>query len=199
MSKNKKITFNMIASMMKDDEPKVVTVPGIDNCTITVNKRLGLKQAIQFIGNITSLCVDLDMGEYSPEVYDFAVRMNVLMSYAGFDMPKDFNKAYKVVYGSKIYKAVWDAIDQDQCYVLMEAADERIKYARDMMVSGATQKLAELIEKMDGAMNDSLNTLQQVGSPDFLKTLDSMQHVVSATNGERQDKQMGDIVPFSKE
>ncbi len=198
-SKTKKLTFNMLAAEVQSKEPASVTVRGFEDQPLMVQRTLTLNNAIEFVRNTVSMVVDEESGEYLPEVFDFALKLNVLMSYAGIPVPKDFNKAYKVIYESNLYESVMEVINKEQYYILEDAIEDRVKYLRDTFVASAAAQLNKLVQKMDNVMNESTSALGQINSTDFLKALDSMQNIVDASNGERQDGRTGEIVPFSKE
>ncbi len=199
-SKTKKLTFNMIAAEIQPKEPVMITVRGFEDQPIAVQKTLSFKQALSFIKNTTAMVVDAEMGEYMPEIFDFALKLNVIMSYADIPVPKDLEKAYKVVYESNLYDSVMDVINGEQYYILEDAVSDRVQYLRDTLVSGAAIQVNAMIKKMEDMMGDSLKTLNEFNSDSFLNALNSMQNVVSAADGEQQAEpnKMGEVVPFTK-
>lgn len=199
-SKTKKLTFNMIAAEIQPEEPVMITVRGFEDQPIAVQKTLSFKQALSFIKNTTAMVVDAEMGEYMPEIFDFALKLNVIMSYADIPVPKDLEKAYKVVYESNLYDSVMDVINSEQYYILEDAVSDRVQYLRDTLVSGAAIQVNAMIKKMEDMMGDSLKTLNEFNSDSFLNALNSMQNVVSAADGEQQAEpnKMGEVVPFTK-
>lgn len=199
-SKTKKLTFNMLAAEIQPNEPAMITVRGFEDQPIAVQKTLSLQQALAFIKNTVSMVVDTETGEYMPEVCDFALKLNVILSYADIAIPKDLEKAYKVVYESNLYDSVMDVINSEQYYILEDAVSDRVQYLRDMLVSGAAIQVNEMIKKMEDTMGDSLKTLNEFNSDSFLNALNSMQNVVSAAEGEQstEPEKMGEVVPFTK-
>lgn len=199
-SKTKKLTFNMLAAEIQPSEPAMITVRGFEDQPIAVQKTLSLQQALAFIKNTVSMVVDTETGEYMPEVCDFALKLNVILSYADIAIPKDLEKAYKVVYESNLYDSVMDVINSEQYYILEDAVSDRVQYLRDMLVSGAAIQVNEMIKKMEDTMGDSLKTLNEFNSDSFLNALNSMQNVVSAAEGEQstEPEKMGEVVPFTK-
>lgn len=199
-SKTKKLTFNMLAAEIQQNEPAMITVRGFEDQPIAVQKTLSLQQALAFIKNTVSMVIDTETGEYMPEVCDFALKLNVILSYADIAIPKDLEKAYKVVYESNLYDSVMDVINSEQYYILEDAVSDRVQYLRDMLVSGAAIQVNEMIKKMEDTMGDSLKTLNEFNSDSFLNALNSMQNVVSAAEGEQstEPEKMGEVVPFTK-
>jgi hypothetical protein len=199
-SKTKKLTFNMLAAEIQPNEPAMITVRGFEDQPIAVQKTLSLQQALAFIKNTVSMVVDMETGEYMPEVCDFALKLNVILSYTDIAIPKDLEKAYKVVYESNLYDSVMDVINSEQYYILEDAVSDRVQYLRDMLVSGAAIQVNDMIKKMEDTMGDSLKTLNEFNSDSFLNALNSMQNVVSAAEGEQSTEpgKMGEVVPFTK-
>ena len=74
------------AANVTDNVPTVVEWNGL---SISVTKRLGLRQVLAFIDEVVNGCFSEESGEYMPEVVDFAIRCNVLTRYANFTLPTD--------------------------------------------------------------------------------------------------------------
>ena len=172
MSKTKKLTFNMVAGHIDKAEDSVIQL--FDDINIQVKHTLGVKEAMAFVHNIADSCYDLDKGEYTPEVFDIALRINVLMSYAGFEQQKDIGKAYDVVYNTDVFEKVLNVINPVQYSILVDAANERVKYARDILSSSAAAKIDMLIEKLDDVKQDNMNVIDQINSESFKEMVDKL-------------------------
>ena len=170
--KTKKVTFNMIAVGVEDSPCTELVVS--DDITVEVKHRLDFKEAIQFAQNIVSICFDDDDTDYYPEVFDAAVRISTLMSYAGVDAPKDFNKAFNVVYGTPLFDRIMAVIDANQWGVLVEGAKRKIAFKRNLIESNVAVKVNDLLARIDAVTKESEKLMEGVDADDLLKSMDEI-------------------------
>lgn len=170
--KTKKVTFNMIAVGVEDSPCTELVVS--DDITVEVKHRLDFKEAIQFAQNIVSICFDDDDTDYYPEVFDAAVRISTLMSYAGVDAPKDFNKAFNVVYGTPLFDRIMAVIDANQWDVLVEGARRKIAFKRNLIESNVAVKVNDLLARIDAVTKESEKLMEGVDADDLLKSMDEI-------------------------
>ena len=170
--KTKKVAFNMIAVGV-EDSPRTELVVS-DDITVEVKHRLDFKEAIQFAQNIVSICFDDDDTDYYPEVFDTAVRISTLMSYAGVDAPKDFNKAFSVVYGTPLFDRIMAVIDANQWDVLVEGARRKIAFKRNLIESNVAVKVNDLLARIDAVTKESEKLMEGVDADDLLKSMDEI-------------------------
>lgn len=170
--KTKKVTFNMIAVGAEDSPCTELVVS--DDITVEVKHRLDFKEAIQFAQNIVSICFDDDDTDYYPEVFDAAVRISTLMSYAGVDAPKDFNKAFNVVYGTPLFDRIMAVIDANQWDVLVEGARRKIAFKRNLIESNVAVKVNDLLARIDAVTKESEKLMEGVDADDLLKSMDEI-------------------------
>lgn len=176
----KKITLNSITGEIPDVETVEVV---LDNgATLSVKKQLDLKDAMGFVTDIVSSCTDDETAEYTPEAFEFAMRMCTVRRYAGVEFPKDISKSYRALYGSDLFDKVYDAIDVPQHESLILAAYRRIDYWCRVMESMAAIKVSELLSKIDELMVNNTNLLEAFDQ-DGLR--DMMESLVSLTSGQQ--------------
>ena len=186
MSSTNNVTFNMIAAdMYREDEKVELEYSGINKTTrIDVVKTLDFISAMRFVRDIVASCANADTGEFTPEGFDFAVRVNALVFYAGFDVPEDMPIAYDVVYKTNLFDMVMANIDKRQFDVLVKAAMEQIEYTRQMFISAQAARVTELINKMDEVMEDGNDVMKMLSSGDFKTKIDEMMSVIGAAGRE---------------
>ena len=80
---------------------------------LKVNQILSFDEFRALIRNIAKDCSSPD-GEVVFELIDFAIRVNILLSYAFVDLPNDPNTLYYVIYCSDLFDVVCRAINQRQ-------------------------------------------------------------------------------------
>lgn len=193
MSKTKKMTFNMIAAAMTKNEPMKLEPFGLPGIELQVKHILSMKEAMAFVKDIVLSCIDMDEMEYTPEAFDFAVRVGILNKYAGIDMPKSLDKAYEVVYDTDLLLEIEGMIDTDQKNSLVAAAEARIAYMRDMQVALAGDKMQKLFNRMDEMMNEGTEILNRAGEIDVAKLekmADMLQNRDTAENAGSVDRKI---------
>lgn len=82
--------------------------------TVSVKKLLSFREVSQFINAVMDLCFDSEHEIAVPEAADFAIRLNVLMRYAGIMMDTEIEEQYRIVYESGLYEAVAEAVNAAQ-------------------------------------------------------------------------------------
>lgn len=108
-------------SIASSDDIMQVWEPGDNTSTIiwngrqiTVTRLLPFRDVSQFINAVMDLCFDTEHEIAVPEAADFAIRLNVLMRYAGIMMTNDIEEQYRIVYESGLYEAVIEVINTAQ-------------------------------------------------------------------------------------
>ena len=194
--KTKKVTFSMVNSKIKDEAPVTITV--CEGIEANVKKRLTAKEALEFVDDIVSLCVDTDEGTYTPEIYDGAVRIMTLRTYAGFGGPKTFEEAYKVAYGTDVYRKVLDVIDQEQYNWLLDGAQKKITFMANAIVATAASKVMDLIKKMDEVMENGEQAMAQMNSPEFMNTMNGLVKQLAGRGADEAEPVAADAEPMEE-
>ncbi len=176
--KSKKMTFNMVAA--KTNQAEQTETITIDDMTIEVKKRLDMKHAMQFVQDIVSTCFDEEEATYIPEIFDAAIRIGTLMHYAGFDVPKDADKAFTVVYNTDLFDRVLTIIDKKQFEELITGAKRKMAFKRDLLVSTAAQKVLELITKMDDVLGRGVKVMESVNAEELSNTMKEITDKINA-------------------
>ena len=96
------------------------------NAELNVKPLLTFDEFSDAVYHTIQYCFD-DEGRYIPELFDFALRVNILSTYALVELPKDFNRLYHVVYGSDLYDVVCKNVNAAQMSALRDASVARAK------------------------------------------------------------------------
>ncbi len=199
MAKTKKLSFNNLADEIKEQEVKTIKLDPDSKFEIHVKPTLAMADAMKFVNNVVAACIDLDTMDYTPEAYDLALRLATVTMYTDIEPPKNFEKAYKVLYETKLYDKVLDCINKEHYFVLIDAAYEHIEYLKNSFISVSAVKMGEVVDKMNKMMDDSADTLKEMNSDEFKTALASMQDIISATNGDdTSNEDTAEIIPFKK-
>ena len=81
---------------------------------ITVKRLLTFRELSQFINNVMDLCFDNEHEIALPEAYDFAIRLNVIMMYAGILLDVDLESQFYIAYESGLYESIIEVINSAQ-------------------------------------------------------------------------------------
>lgn len=82
--------------------------------SVYVKRLLSFREVSQFINAVIDLCFDTEHEIAIPEAADFAIRLNVLMRYAGIIMDDDIEEQYRIVYESNLYESIIGVINSAQ-------------------------------------------------------------------------------------
>ena len=145
----KRVSINNFEKGLIKENIATEILEGTDDVEFQVKRTLTLPEMMNFVTNIVDSCVDGEMGEYTPEAYDFAVRVNVLKCYANFAMPENYEKQYMLVYNTTAFDQVMRHINKDQFGDMMRSVDKKIKFMLDILSSSAAAKVSEVIEKFN--------------------------------------------------
>ncbi len=173
MAKTKKVTFNMIAADIPKAETKELRFGTDGQFVMQVKHRLDFQEAVQFVRSVAGSCVDENNGEYNPELFDFAVRVNILTEYAGvtgLDADK-MDRAFRVVYESPLVQMVTELIDNDQLGRLVEEARERMEYLANAMANASAARMSELVARMDAMIDSGKEAMEMLDSDSFKEML----------------------------
>lgn len=202
MAKTKKLSFNSLADEIKEQEVKTIRLDPDSKFEIHVKPTLSMGEAMKFVNNVVSACVDLETMNYTPEAYDLALRLATIVTYTDIEPPKNYEKAYKVLYETKLYDKILDCVNKEHYFVLVDAAYDHIEYLKNSLISVSAVKMGEVVDKMNKMMDDSANTLKEMNSDEFKMALASMQDIISASEGEdvatETSERTAEIIPFKK-
>ena len=81
---------------------------------ITVKRLLSFRELSQLITNVTDFCFDREHEIAIPEAYDFAIRLNVIMMYAGILLDADLETQFYIAYESGLYESIIEVINSAQ-------------------------------------------------------------------------------------
>lgn len=166
---NKKITINALMKSIPEVETTELKLEGecFKDVVVQVRHTLSLEEALGFVHDIVTICTDDETAEYSPELFNFAVRLYVLTYYTNIDLTKDVKKAYRILYGTNIYQQVYSCLDYEQCSNLILSAEQKISHWKSLMESSVAGKISEMLQKMEDVMTGSEQMAEAIDSDAF--------------------------------
>ncbi len=198
MAKSKKLTFNMLAVNMPKVENKVVDIDINGNTyELSIRPMLSFDDANAFVRSIASACYDMANSEYMPEALDFTWRLFTVIFYAGVSAPTNIDKAYDVLYRTKIYDTVVANIDVGQYMRLRDVVYKRVEFAKECIATQQSSRVNELLGKMEQMFSDSAEVVDQISSDEFAAQINNIKEMFAAMNerSEQSEEQtVGNIV-----
>ncbi len=166
---SKKFTINTLMEAIPEVDKTEVKLEGefFKDVTIQVRRTLPLEDAIGFVKNIVATCVDDEQAEFMPELFDFAVRMYVVMYYANADLTKDVKKAYRILYNTTLFEQVYAHVNATQSSNLILAAEKRLEHWKNILSSSVAGKVSEMMHKMEEVMAGSEEMMETIEGDDF--------------------------------
>ena len=171
--KEKKIPVSALKGPMSQE---TVTIPldGADGVDVVVQKTIPLQEVMQFVADVVASCVDEADGRYMPEVLPFAIKAHVLTSYTNLTLPSDVKKQYDLIYNTKVVDQVVDQINQVQYFEILDAIQARVKYATRKMSNLATEKVNELLVRMEAFADNAEQMFAGVDGQDIAALMQNL-------------------------
>lgn len=148
MAKIKRISINALENVMKETR-KEATVIQWNGLEVVIKYRLSLVELLNFANAVAMSCFASDTNEYIPEAREFAIRSNVLDTYANFNLPKDPKQMYELVFGTDAYEFVLNYIDRGQFDELVSSIDKKLNVLSMKNVEAEMLRLSEAIESFE--------------------------------------------------
>lgn len=175
----KKIGANRFQEIFeRQNLPETVTCrcwDGEDAPEIAVKVRLSLQEAVDFVAEAVSQCVDVEDGSYLPILKEFAVKRNLLRYYASFKLPTDAHKQYRLIYGTDVCRRVLKLIDMEQYEEILAAIDSGIAFEQQKILSGERAELNRFIRQMESMNTYFEQTFGDVNVQNLVKNLGQIQ------------------------
>lgn len=177
--KESRISINKIESVLKEN---IVIVPmcGNEDVNITIRRTLPLKEMMQFVENVVSSCVDAETASYTPEIKEFAIRSEILTTYANFNLPSNVEKQYELLYCTDVLCQVMEHINNKQLHEIETAIDARIDHEVKMIETVLAAKTNEMMLRIEAMVEQFEAAFGGINSDDFngvvkkLSEMDSM-------------------------
>ena len=166
---SKKFTINTLMESIPEVNKTDIKLEGeyFKNVTVQVRRTLPLEDAMNFVKDITATCIDDEQAEFMPELFDFAVRMYIVMYYANIDLSKDVKKAYRILYDTTLFEQVYAHVNTVQSTNLILSAEKRIEHWKNILSSSLAGKVSEMLRKMEDVMAGSEEMMAAIDGDEF--------------------------------
>ena len=155
--KESRISINKLEGALKENTV-VVPMHGNEDISITIRRILPLKDMMQFVENVVSSCVDAETASYTPEIKEFAIRSEILTTYANFNLPSNVEKQYELLYCTDVCDQIMEHINNKQLCEIKAAIDARIDHEVKMIETVLAAKTNEMMLRIE-AMVEQFETV----------------------------------------
>ena len=178
--KESRISINKLESVMKEN---VILVPmkGSEDIDITIRHTLPLKDMMQFVENVVSSCVNAETATYTPEIKEFAIRSEILTTYANFNLPSNVEKQYELLYCTDVLCQVMDHINNKQLHEIEVAIDERISHEVKMIETVLAAKTNEMMLRIENMVEQFETVFGGINNEDFNGVMKKLSEMGSMT------------------
>ena len=189
--KESRISINKLESVLKEN---IVVVPmhGNEDVNITIRRTLPLKDMMQFVENVVSSCVDAETASYTPEIKEFAIRSEILTTYANFNLPSNVEKQYELLYCTDVLCQVMEHINNKQLHEIEVAIDARIDHEVKMIETVLAAKTNEMMLRIEAMVEQFEAAFGGINSDDFNGVVKKLSEMDSMTE-EYIDKAVLDV------
>jgi hypothetical protein len=166
-----KISVDQFESALADDGIITEKLSGTEDVMIQIKKCLPLDEMLAFVQEVVESCIDVETGEYTPEAYEFAIRVGVLTHYANFTMPDNVERQYFLIYNTHAFKQVLNRIDESQFNDIIHIIGKKINFMLDVISSTAVSKINEVISKLGDIAKASESMFNGLNSEEIAKAV----------------------------
>ena len=174
MANKKRISVNMIESVMSGEENKTIEWWGLE---ISVRKTIGFEEMVEFVNETVNSCFS-ENGAYNPEAKDFAFRLNIVEKYTDIRLPDNVEAQYLFAFGTDVIDEIIGFVNHRQLDSMIAAIDEKISNrarANIEQVMKRIQDISSAIDEVQTQMTEQLSAaLDGVDPSDIAKLAGSM-------------------------
>lgn len=166
-TKLKKVSINSFEKVVTDlYEPfEIIEWNGIE---VVIKKTLSLKEMLEFVDGVTKSCFNEDTNAYRPEALDFAVKIFVLEKYANFNLPKNIELKYDLIYQSDVVSHIIPHINSEQFKEIISSINKKVDNLAQANVEAINRQMNELYNAFNN-LQENLGTVFSGINPEDLK------------------------------
>lgn len=171
--KIKRVSISALDEIVKQKyQPlKVVEWNGVE---VTIKPTLSLQEMLRFADSVTKSCFDIVTGAYLPEAKNFAIRCNVMDTYANFSLPENNEHKYILAMCSGAFEMVMEHINMAQYHELINAINVKIDNQASANVQMMTMKFDEVVSAFEDLQEKVSSLFENITADDLKKLTDAM-------------------------
>lgn len=171
--KIKRVSISALDEVVKQvyQPLKVVEWNGIE---VTIKPTLSLQEMLRFADSVSKSCFDIVTGAYLPEVKNFAIRCNVMDTYANFSLPENNEHKYILAMCSGAFEMIMEHINMAQFHELMNAINEKVDNRASANVQMMTMKFDEVVSAFEDLQEKVGSLFDNITADDMKKLTEAM-------------------------
>lgn len=179
----KKISINDIMKGNASEDNEVLDIKTYklpNGAVLEYQTMLALDEMLDFVSMVVDSCVDASTGEYTPEVFDFAIREAVLTHYANVEMPSGLKDRYAFLYSTNLFDIVMESVNMRQFNDIMRAINKKLEYVLGVITSSAASKIYEILESVGNFTKAINETFEEISPEDMNNVLKNVSKLEDA-------------------
>lgn len=148
-------------------------IVNLDNVNITYTT-LPLNIMTGFVESVVDSCVDEITGEYTPQSYDLAIKINTVLYYSDYKLPEGLEQRYEFLLNSDLYNHIIENINKTQYREILRAIDRKIKFKLDCISYSLTTPAKQIIDKLDNVISENQKTFDMLNETNINKLIDEI-------------------------
>lgn len=148
----------------------------LNNVKIT-QKILPLSIMTGFVEAVVDSCVDETTGEYLPQSYDLAIKLNTVLYYSDYSLPDKLDEQYRILLESDLYDFITDNINKTQYREMLRAIDRKIKFKLDCISYSLTTPAKQIIDKINNLISENQKTFETINKTDINELIKSINDI----------------------
>lgn len=145
----KKVTIAELEKFTKSVAGENEVEVDIGGMVVTIKKLVNLANVIGMVSNVTATCFNVDTGDYTPDVLDFALRSEFIERYTNLTLPSDTEKRYYLLYASGIFETALEYVNQAQFDSIVRAVKERIVDVTETRNSNIERRASDIVARIE--------------------------------------------------
>lgn len=127
----------------------VVSTIKIGDVDVNIKYTISMDEAFRFSNSVVDLCYSDKDSSYSPEIKDFAIRVNLVSRYTNIELPESTEDKYMFLYATDVFDIVRREVNPRQLRSIIYGIDERIEYINDITNSAVHKEMISVINDME--------------------------------------------------
>ena len=127
----------------------VINTIKIGDVDVDIKYTIPMAEAFKFSNSVVDLCYSDKDSSYSPEIKDFAIRINLVSRYTNIELPESTEDKYMFLYATDVFDIVRREVNPRQLRSIIYGIDERIEYINDITNSAVQKEMISIINDME--------------------------------------------------
>lgn len=127
----------------------VVSTIKIGDVDVDVRYTIPVADALKFSDSVINLCYTNSNSVYTPEVKDFAIRVNTIMRYTNIELPESTEDKYMFLYATDVFDIVRKEINPKQFRSIIYGIDEKIEYINNTIMNSVYREFTSIVNDME--------------------------------------------------